>query len=154
MNDRALLLVIIIALVTALLRFLPFIIFKDSKKTPKIITNLGKTLPYAVMAMLVVYCLKDVKFSNVNLFVPQIIAVFIVSISYIWNNVNIDVSRQSLQSVEKRKKQTHIILKAYCVGIILGKIFGKEQYVYTAIVAICFVAFLIRINKKGENCNG
>lgn len=83
-NPRALLLVSIIALVTALLRFLPFIIFKDSTKTPKIITKLGKTLPYAVMAMLVVYCLKDVKFSSVDLFVPQLISIVVVSILYIW----------------------------------------------------------------------
>ena len=83
-NPRALLLVSIIALVTALLRFLPFIIFKDSTKTPKIITKLGKTLPYAVMAMLVVYCLKDVKFSSVDLFVPQMISIVVVSILHIW----------------------------------------------------------------------
>lgn len=83
-NPRALLLVSIIALVTALLRFLPFIIFKDSTKTPKIITKLGKTLPYAVMAMLVVYCLKDVKFSSADLFVPQMISIVVVSILYIW----------------------------------------------------------------------
>ena len=83
-NPRALLLVSIIALVTALLRFLPFIIFKDSTKTPKIITKLGNTLPYAVMAMLVVYCLKNVKFSSVDLFVPQMISIVVVSILYIW----------------------------------------------------------------------
>ena len=107
MNNRALLLVIIIALVTALLRFLPFIIFKDSKKTPKIITNLGKTLPYAVMAMLVVYCLKDVKFSSVNLFVPQIIAVIIVSISYIW----------------KRNTLLSIILGTVCYMLLIQLVF-------------------------------
>ena len=107
MNDRALLLVLIIALVTALLRFLPFIIFKDSNKTPKIITNLGKTLPYAVMAMLVVYCLKDVKFSSVNLFVPQIIAVIIVSISYIW----------------KRNTLLSIILGTVCYMLLIQLVF-------------------------------
>ena len=50
----------VIVLVTALTRFLPFILLSNSKKTPKIITKLGNLLPYAIMGMLVVYCLKDI----------------------------------------------------------------------------------------------
>ena len=50
----------IVAVVTALLRFLPFLVFGGRRKTPKAIEYLGNVLPYAVMGMLVVYCLKDI----------------------------------------------------------------------------------------------
>lgn len=62
----------IIALVTAAIRFLPFIVFKN--KTPKIIEYLGKVLPYALIGMLVVYCLKDVSFLSGYHGIPEAIA--------------------------------------------------------------------------------
>ena len=54
------LLVAIVALVTIARRFLPFWIFGENRTTPPLITHLGKVLPFAIMGMLVVYCLKDV----------------------------------------------------------------------------------------------
>lgn len=74
----------VVALGTALLRFLPFIIFSDSKKTPKFIEKLSKTLPYAVMGMLVVYCLKDISFLSLGGFLPALIAGALVAASYLW----------------------------------------------------------------------
>ncbi len=52
------LLVAVMALVTILLRFLPFLLFR--KRTPPYIAYLGKVLPAAIIGMLVIYCLKDV----------------------------------------------------------------------------------------------
>ena len=46
-------------LATMLTRFAPFIIFRSGKPTPKYIMYLGKVLPAAVFAMLVVYCLRN-----------------------------------------------------------------------------------------------
>lgn len=74
----------IIALVTAALRFLPFVIFNDSKKTPEIIEKLGTILPFAIIGMLVVYCLKEISFTNVSGFLPMLIACFVVGALYIW----------------------------------------------------------------------
>ena len=76
--------VAVIALVTALIRFLPFIIFANGRPTPKIVEKLGKLLPCAVMAMLVVYCLKDVSFTTPAGFLPAFIAGAMVCGSYIW----------------------------------------------------------------------
>ena len=45
---------------TMLTRFLPFIIFRNDNYTPKYVEYLGKFLPGAIFAMLVVYCLKSV----------------------------------------------------------------------------------------------
>ena len=47
-------------------RFLPFLIFSSKKPTPTYIQYLGKALPSAIFAMLVVYCLKDVEFTGGN----------------------------------------------------------------------------------------
>jgi branched-subunit amino acid transport protein AzlD len=74
----------VIALVTALLRFLPFIIFSDSKKTPKFIKKLSRTLPFAVMGMLVVYCFKDVNFLSYSSVLPALIAGALVVGTYVW----------------------------------------------------------------------
>ena len=76
--------VAVIALVTSLIRFLPFIIFANGRQTPKLVEKLGKLLPCAVMAMLVVYCLKDVSFASPSGYLPALIASVVVCSSYVW----------------------------------------------------------------------
>ena len=83
-NLHTWLVVLTVALVTILLRFLPFLIFSGNRKTPKIIEKLGKVLPYAIMGMLVVYCLKEVNFTSTANFLPEIIACTVVAVLHIW----------------------------------------------------------------------
>ena len=83
-DTRIWLAVAVIALVTALIRFLPFLIFNGSRKTPKLIEKLSKTLPYAIMAMLVVYCLKGMSFASMADFVPSLIACVLVAALHVW----------------------------------------------------------------------
>ena len=45
---------------TMVTRFLPFLIFPEGKEPPEFIQYLGKVLHYAVIGLLVIYCLKDV----------------------------------------------------------------------------------------------
>lgn len=82
-NTYGLLLIGVVALVTMLLRFLPFFVF-SGKKTPEFIDYLGKYLPYAIMAMLVVYCLKGVSFVSAPFGVPEVIAVLVVAGLHVW----------------------------------------------------------------------
>ena len=77
-------LVAIMALVTILLRFLPFWIFGGKKETPRLITYLGKVLPYAIMGMLVVYCLKNVNFFAGTHGIPEILASAVVVGLHVW----------------------------------------------------------------------
>lgn len=71
--------IFILAAVTLLIRALPFILFKGDKPVPEFITYLGKVLPYALIAMLVVYCLKDVSFSQGGTYgIPELIAILVV----------------------------------------------------------------------------
>ena len=58
-NVHAMLIVAVAGIVTAALRFLPFLIFGGDRKTPAYIEYLGKVLPPAVFALLAVYCLRD-----------------------------------------------------------------------------------------------
>lgn len=68
------LIIFVVAIITALLRFLPFLIFSGKRETPKFILYLGKVLPYAIMAMLVVYCLKGISFMSAPFGLPELIA--------------------------------------------------------------------------------
>ena len=79
----AVLTVAVVAIVTALLRFLPFIVFKN-RQTPKIVSYLGRMLPYAVMGMLVVYCLKGVTLFSFPHGLPELIACLLVVFMHIW----------------------------------------------------------------------
>lgn len=63
---QILLTILAVTLGTMLTRFLPFLLFPNSSKTPKFIRYLGKVLPYAVMGMLVVYCLRNVSFTTAS----------------------------------------------------------------------------------------
>ena len=74
----------VMALITALLRFLPFLIFKGKASTPPLVVKLGRLLPSAVIAMLVVYCMKDVNFSATAGYLPAIIASLLVGVLHIW----------------------------------------------------------------------
>ncbi|MCR4735763.1 MAG: AzlD domain-containing protein [Treponema sp.] len=85
---RQVIAIFIIALITALLRFLPFIIFRSDRKTPDFIAFLGKALPFAIMGMLVVFCLKSVDFLGHNDSssfitshgIPEIISILVIMI--------------------------------------------------------------------------
>ena len=84
MNDvQAILLIGVVSLVTMALRFLPFLIFRE-KKTPEKITYLGKVLPYAIMAMLVVYCLKGISFVQAPFGFPELLGVGCVVLLHLW----------------------------------------------------------------------
>lgn len=83
-NTYVALLVAVVSLVTIALRFLPFLIFGNNRETPGFISYLGKVLPYAIMAMLVVYCLKGVSFMNAPYGIPEAIAVIAVVLLHLW----------------------------------------------------------------------
>ncbi|HCT17608.1 MAG TPA: branched-chain amino acid transporter AzlD, partial [Ruminococcaceae bacterium] len=69
----------ITAVATIITRFLPFAVFQSKKReTPKFIEYLGKALPAAVFAMLVVYCLRTVEILSGTHGLPELIAIIVV----------------------------------------------------------------------------
>lgn len=83
-NTYTLILILIMSGVTILLRFLPFLLF--SKNTPKAILYLGEVLPYSIMAMLVVYCLKNTSITGSTHAIPEIISVALVVALHKWKH--------------------------------------------------------------------
>ena len=83
-NTHAIATIVVCALVTAALRFLPFLIFGENRKTPDIVAYLGKVLPFAIMGMLVVYCLKDVTFRSAPFGIPEAIGCAVVAALHAW----------------------------------------------------------------------
>ena len=69
---RPALLVAVMSIVTILLRFLPFWVFRG--RTPAYIAYLGRVLPPAIIGMLVIYCLKDISFAAPPFGLPELIA--------------------------------------------------------------------------------
>ena len=84
MFEHSILIIVVATLVTMATRFLPFLIFGGNKKTPDIIVYLGKVLPYAIMGMLVVYCMKDIAFLSAPYGLPEIISCIVVAALHVW----------------------------------------------------------------------
>ena len=81
---RTLTLIAVMAGVTMLLRFAPFLLF--SKNTPKLLLYLGQVLPYSIMAMLTVYCLKGTDFSAAGHGIPELVSVLLVVLLHKWKH--------------------------------------------------------------------
>ncbi len=76
--------VAVLAIATMITRFLPFFIFPAGKKIPAYVEYLGKTLPYATMGLLVVYCLKDVSLTAAPFALPELLAVAAIVAIHWW----------------------------------------------------------------------
>lgn len=79
---NATVLVIVMAAMTMLLRFLPFILF--GRGTPRYITYIGKVLPAAAIGMLVVYCLRNTEVIAAPHGAPEFISLIIVVLLQAW----------------------------------------------------------------------
>ena len=78
--------IMIIAVCTActfLERALPFIIFRG-REVPDIVRYLGRVLPMAIMATLVIYCIKGITFSSLAGWVPTLIASAVTVAFHLW----------------------------------------------------------------------
>ncbi len=78
------LIVAVCAAVTALIRFLPFLIFPEGKTPPAVITRMTQLLPPAVIGMLVVYCLSGIKPLEYPHGLPELLACAAVAALHVW----------------------------------------------------------------------
>ena len=83
-NAHAILLILAMTAGTMATRFLPFLLLGDKRQTPPFIAYLGKVLPYAIMGMLVVYCLKSVSLTEVSSVLPAVLGVGITAGLHLW----------------------------------------------------------------------
>ena len=85
---QAVAVIAVMALVTFLTRVLPFLLFGRGGNPPRIILYLGTYLPAAVIAMLVVYCLRNMTFAQPSGWAPALIASAAVAAVHIWKRSN------------------------------------------------------------------
>lgn len=83
------LMLLVIAAVTAALRALPFLIFRSGKQTPEFVSYLGKTLPFAIMGMLVVFCLRNTAVLSAPYGAPELLSLLLVIGLQIWRRNSI-----------------------------------------------------------------
>ena len=76
--------IVLCAFGTMITRFLPFIVFRSDKPTPKYIQYIGNALPPAIFGMLVIYCLKDVSLFGGSHGIPEAIAIIAVIALHLW----------------------------------------------------------------------
>ena len=69
---------------TMLTRFLPFLVFGSKRPTPRYIQYLGKVLPGAIFAMLVIYCLRNVSVFQGSHGLPELIAIAVTVGLHLW----------------------------------------------------------------------
>ena len=81
---QTLITILVIALATALIRFLPFLLFPQDKEPPRFIRDLTTLLPPAVMGLLVVYCLKGVSLTAAPYGIPELIGVAATAGLHLW----------------------------------------------------------------------
>lgn len=97
----------VMAIVTFMTRFLPFLLFDRGESPPKLVLYLGRVLPPAVIAMLIIYCLRtpavsvspelienmsSLWASVVSFFVgwaPQLISGIVVVVLHVWKRNNL-----------------------------------------------------------------
>lgn len=79
----------VMAVITFLTRALPFVLFDRGEAPPKIVLYLGRVLPPAVIAMLIVYCLRDVSFAAPVGWVPPLVAGAVTVGLHLWKHNNL-----------------------------------------------------------------
>lgn len=82
---RNIILIGVMAAATILTRFLPFLLFPAGKKTPSYVEFLGRTLPFATIGLLTVYCLKGSFMGlTANAGFPEFLAAGLIIVLHKW----------------------------------------------------------------------
>ena len=78
------LLLICSSLTIILLRFASKLFAKKDGKTPPIIEFLGKVLPFAMMPILIIYCIKDTDWLTISSVIPTLSGIIVTAALHLW----------------------------------------------------------------------
>lgn len=81
--------ILTVTAVTVFCRALPFVLFRDSRPVSGRILYLGRILPFAIISILVVYCLRGIDFTAMPFGAPEIIAVALTAVIHVWKRNNL-----------------------------------------------------------------
>lgn len=82
---KTLLIIGVCALCTYMERLLPFLLFRKGNP-PQWVRYLGKVLPAAIMATLVIYCLRETNFTALSTVLPQLVGVAVTALLHLWKH--------------------------------------------------------------------
>ena len=86
---QGLMAIIIMSGITFFTRAVPFVLFSGKNKKPNdTVLYLGKVLPPAMMAMLLIYCLKDTSLISYPYGIPEIFCVILAIGLHVWKRNN------------------------------------------------------------------
>lgn len=83
--SNVILIVLVLAVVIFLERLFPFVLFSN-KEPGKLIHFFERYIPPVVMFGLLIYSLRSVRFSQPELWVPQIVAIIFTISTYLWKS--------------------------------------------------------------------
>ncbi len=72
------------ALMTCLTRYIPFLLFGAKRKMPRTAAYLGRVLPAAIIAALVVYSMKEVSFASFSKGPAALVSAAFVALLHLW----------------------------------------------------------------------
>ena len=75
--------IIISAIVTLFTRALPFIFFRSKRNVAPAVSFIAKTLPVAVITILIIYSVSDISFSSINGWVKEVLGILFVIIIHL-----------------------------------------------------------------------
>ena len=81
---QILMVVLICAGITVLTRAIAFLLFSGKQELPPFVTYLGVYLPRATMAMLLVFCVKDVSLLSAPFGLPQLLGLAATVSLHVW----------------------------------------------------------------------
>ena len=86
---HSVMIIAVVAVCTYFTRAAAFVLFGGKREVPSSVKYLGKVLPPAIIAILVIYCLKGVNPTVFSYGLAEIIAVICVAVLHIWKRNNL-----------------------------------------------------------------
>lgn len=86
---RTLTMILVAAACTFATRVAPFLLFNGKKPIPPIVRYLGEALPPAVIALLVVYCVKNVNWLAAPHGTPELLCIAVTAALHVWKRNNL-----------------------------------------------------------------
>ena len=82
--EHSIAIISVVAICTLITRALPFWVLGGKREVPEVVKYLGKALPPAIMAILVVYCLKGISIFAGSRGIPEFLSIGLVVVLHLW----------------------------------------------------------------------
>ena len=86
---RTLTMILVADVCTFATRVAPFLLFNGKKPIPPIVRYLGEALPPAVIALLVIYCVKNVNWLAAPHGAPELLCIAVTAALHVWKRNNL-----------------------------------------------------------------